>query len=184
MISAYDIEQLVKPYLIEEHLHLFDVKVSGRAGRPLIQLFLDREDGDITVNAYAGIGRHIQDLLDMQNWSPGDYKLIVSSPGLDRPLSELWQFRKNIGRLIKFQASALSSLQVKELTVLHQILTPDATLDNDQHNDSILVSKPIQGRLTAVQDDGLIQIEINKVIIDFTLTQLSEVKVVIEFKRL
>jgi len=101
MISSSDIAQLVKPYLEKEHVHLCDLKVSGRAGRPQIQLFLDWEVGNITVDACAAISRQIQYLIDMQEWAPGDYQLIVSSPGIDYPLRELWQFCKNVGQLIR-----------------------------------------------------------------------------------
>lgn len=108
MITARDIERLMEPYLLEEHrksdtgrLHLCGVKVSGRAGKPQIQLFMDWEVENITIGACADISRRIQDMLDMQDWIPGDYRLIVSSPGIDWPLTELWQFRKNIGRSIR-----------------------------------------------------------------------------------
>jgi len=101
MISSRDIEQLIRPHLDRENIHLCELKVSGRAGRPLIQIFVDREIGNITVGACASISRTVQDLIDMQEWAPMDYQLVVSSPGVDWPMSELWQFRKNIGRIIR-----------------------------------------------------------------------------------
>jgi ribosome maturation factor RimP len=101
MISRRDIEQLVKPYLALERIHLFEVKVSGRAGRPLIQLVVDHETANITIAECAHISREVQDLLDIQDWAPADYQLMVSSPGVGYPLREVWQFRKNIGRTIQ-----------------------------------------------------------------------------------
>ena len=101
MVSSRDIERLVKPHLDVQRIHLFDVKVSGRAGRPLIQLFVDLESESITIEECARISREVQDLLDIQEWMPGDYRLIVSSPGIGYPLREIWQFRKNIGRTIQ-----------------------------------------------------------------------------------
>ena len=102
MLSSQDIRELALPFLEKEKTHLCDVKVSGRAGKPLIQLFIDWEENNITVDACAKISREIQDLIDMQDGSPADYQLIVSSPGIDCPLQQLWQFRKNIGRLIRW----------------------------------------------------------------------------------
>jgi len=101
MISKYEIDKLVRSYLDVQRIHLMDVKVSGRAGRPLIQLFIDLEEEHITIDECARISREIQDLLDIQDWTPADYRLIVSSPGIGYPLKESWQFRKNIGRTIQ-----------------------------------------------------------------------------------
>jgi len=101
MISREDIEKLVKSNLALERIHLFDVKVSGRTGRPLIQLVVDHETENITVDECARISREVQDLLDIQNWAPNDYQLIVISPGVGCLLKEVWQLRKNIDRTIQ-----------------------------------------------------------------------------------
>lgn len=105
MLSSHDIEKLIEPYLEKEKTKLCDVKVSGHAGKPLIQLFLDWEEKNITIEACAKISRYIQDLIDMQDWALTNYQLIVSSPGIDSPLNQLWQFRKNIGRIIRYESS-------------------------------------------------------------------------------
>ena len=151
MISADNIERVVRPFLEKDLVHLCEIKVSGRAGRPLIQLFLDWEVGNITIDACAGISRQVQDLLDMQDWVPGNYQLIVSSPGIDYPLREIWQFRKNIGRFIEHRQECLP------------------------HPDGIL-----RGRVKEIGDNGSIRLEVDGDIREYTLEQLSGAKVVIE----
>ena len=100
MVTKNKIEQLVRPWLDDDHIQLCEIKISGRSGNQLIQLFVDWEDKNISISECVRISRHLQDLLDMQNWTPDNYRLVVSSPGLDWPLKELWQFRKNISHLI------------------------------------------------------------------------------------
>ena len=151
MISTDDIERVVRPFLEKDLVHLCEIKVSGRAGKPLIQLFLDWEVGNITIDACVGISRRVQDLLDMQDWVPGNYRLIVSSPGIDYPLREMWQFRKNIGRFIEHRKECLHN--------------PDEIL---------------RGRVSEVGDDGIIKLEVAGDIREYTLKQLSGAKVVIE----
>ena len=107
MITASDIEQLVHPIIDAEHLKLCGVKVSGNR-TPSIQLFIDQERGFITIDTCAVISRLVQDVLDMQAWSPSDYRLEVSSPGIDRPLYEEWQFKKNVGRTIRYQNGSVN----------------------------------------------------------------------------
>ena len=99
-ISVQEIEQLVLPILKEEELILCETRVSGNPGRPFIQLFIDREKESVTINDCVGITRTVRDLLTLQDYLIGDFRLEVSSPGIDFPLRELWQFRKNSGRLI------------------------------------------------------------------------------------
>jgi ribosome maturation factor RimP len=102
MISKNKLEQLVIPWLENDRIKFCEAKVSRRSGNQLIQLFVDLEEEYISIGECARISRRLQDLIDMQDWSSSvNYRLVVSSPGLDWPLKELWQFRKNISHLIR-----------------------------------------------------------------------------------
>jgi ribosome maturation factor RimP len=59
-----------------------------------IQILLDGDDG-IDIDKCAEISRYLLHAFEDTNLNPG---ILVSSPGLDRPLSTLRQFRKNVGR--------------------------------------------------------------------------------------
>lgn len=99
-VTVERIEALVRPHLERRQVRLCAVRVTGRVSRPLIQLFVDWEEAPITIAACADISRQILDLFDSQERFAPDYRLEVSSPGVDAPLRETWQFRKNIGRVI------------------------------------------------------------------------------------
>ena len=107
-ISVSDIEKLVQPLLEEQDIKLCYAEIKGSIRKPLIQLFIDREDGFVTVKDCVDVTRGTQDLLGLQDNVPVDYRLEVSSPGVDYPLREIWQFRKNIGRLIQKCRTELS----------------------------------------------------------------------------
>lgn len=96
-----NIETLIKPIIDSEGFKLCRIEVSGNPRSPGIKVFIDRIDGSITIESCAKMSRIIQDILDLQEWSPSNYRLEVSSPGIDFPLRELWQFRKNINRTIE-----------------------------------------------------------------------------------
>jgi len=82
-----------------QNLHLVEVKVRGSARQPLLEVFADSEQG-ITLRQCENLSRLIQDELDMDEAFMGGYRLNVSSPGLDRPLSEDWEFNKNLGKKV------------------------------------------------------------------------------------
>jgi ribosome maturation factor RimP len=101
MWSEVEIARLFQTVERQERVRLLTVKLN-RGVRPLqILLTVDVEEGFITVDACAAVSRRFQDIIDLQDDAPADYRLVVSSPGIDWPMSELWQFRKNVGRLIR-----------------------------------------------------------------------------------
>jgi ribosome maturation factor RimP len=71
----------------------------GGQGR-VLEVYVDTDPG-ITADGCAAISRDLSPRLDQENLIQGRYNLVVSSPGLDRPLKLLRQYRKNIGRNLK-----------------------------------------------------------------------------------
>lgn len=76
---------------------LIDIKLSITNRFTELKLFIDKEGG-ITINECGEISRSISDLIFRKDLLPKNYRLEVSSPGLDRPLVTLKDFKRNIGR--------------------------------------------------------------------------------------
>ncbi|HKQ31230.1 MAG TPA: ribosome maturation factor RimP, partial [Burkholderiales bacterium] len=57
----------------------------------------------ITADDCADVSRQLSALFDVEDPLPGSYILEVSSPGLDRPLVRLEDFRKRVGEMIKIK---------------------------------------------------------------------------------
>ena len=93
-------KNIVEPLCREMELRLVEVQVQGSQRNLEINVFADSENG-ITLGQCTKLARMIQDELDMDDAYRMKYRLNVSSPGLDRPLSEDWEFQKNIGRILK-----------------------------------------------------------------------------------
>ncbi len=69
-----------------------------RAGRFMtVRLFIDKEGG-VTVDDCADVSRQVSAILDVEDPIADKYNLEVSSPGLDRPLFTLPQFKRYIGQ--------------------------------------------------------------------------------------
>lgn len=104
-ITEESIRDIALPVLEEEGLILCGIRITGSSGRPLVQVYIDREKEFITISKCVEVTRSVKNLIDMQEHPPSDYRLEVSSPGVESPMSNLWQFRKNIGRYIKLEIS-------------------------------------------------------------------------------
>ncbi len=80
-------------------VELFDLELLGK-GKLLLRVMIDREEG-VTLDDCERFSRSLEALLDVENPIPVSYTLEVSSPGLDRPLRDLKEFEKHIGKLAR-----------------------------------------------------------------------------------
>ncbi|MGH6735633.1 MAG: ribosome maturation factor RimP [Methyloceanibacter sp.] len=79
------VADLAEPMLEELGFRLVRVKISGRDGGT-VQIMAERPNGEMTVEDCATISRRLSPVLDAYDPMPGQYRLEVSSPGIDRPL--------------------------------------------------------------------------------------------------
>jgi len=79
---------------------LVEVNLLGRGKRTLLRAFIDKEEG-ITLNDCEVFSRSLESLLDVEDPIAGPYTLEVSSPGLDRPLKNLNEFRRSVGKVVR-----------------------------------------------------------------------------------
>ena len=94
------LKSLLQPIFEQRRILLVDIELRGHSNNQVLSIFADTEDG-ITMQQITEITREIEDALDIEEPIKGRYRLDVSSPGIDRPLRESWQYRKNLGRKLK-----------------------------------------------------------------------------------
>lgn len=79
---------------------IVDVELAGSSRKPLIRIFIDKENG-VTLDDCGKFSRALSALLDVEDPIPTSYILEVSSPGLDRPLKVMRDFERSIGKLVR-----------------------------------------------------------------------------------
>jgi len=99
--------QLLEPIVAGAGYDLEDVTVTAAGRRSLVRVTVDA-DGGIDLDAVATVSRLVSDALDADaedHSSPralaNAYVLEVSSPGVDRPLTEPRHWRRATGRLVQ-----------------------------------------------------------------------------------
>jgi ribosome maturation factor RimP len=95
-----EIETLIKPILDESHFDLVEIKIKGTVRSPFFQIFVDHDHG-VTIDECSRLSRDISMALDRERPDMDNYRLEVSSPGLDRPLLSERDFKKNVGREVR-----------------------------------------------------------------------------------
>lgn len=99
-VTQEKIRELIETLLTDDDVRLVDVELRGQKGSQVLRVFADTMEG-ITMAQVTRLTREISDALDMQDIIQGKYRLEVSSPGATRPLKQLWEFEKNVGRNLK-----------------------------------------------------------------------------------
>ena len=118
------VRALAEEVLAGTDLFLVDVSVRGWKGSQVVEVYADR-DADpgegADLDALAEVSRQLGFLLETEDVMPGKYRLDVSSPGLDRPLTDPRQFRRHVGREVRL---TLASGEAVEGTLIAS--TPEA----------------------------------------------------------
>ena len=91
-----EVRQLATPLAEEAGYELVDVEIGVQGRDRAIRVLLDKPGG-VTVGDCAGFSRRLADCLDMNQTVPGRYRLEVSSPGIERPLTTLEAVTRFVG---------------------------------------------------------------------------------------
>jgi len=116
---------LIEPVVAAAGLDLESVRVTVAGRRRLLRVVVDGDHG-VSLDDAADVSREVSAALDATDVM-GDvpYTLEVSSPGVDRPLTEPRHWRRAAGRLVRVKTGTAG-------TVRGRVLTADAdgvTLD-------------------------------------------------------
>lgn len=94
------IKELSQPIVEQRDMFLVDVELKHQK-IPEIWVLVDSEDDGVDLGKCSEISRALGVLMEESDLISGSFRLNVSSPGLSRPLSDIRQYKKNIGRLAK-----------------------------------------------------------------------------------
>jgi len=88
-------------------LEIFDVQFRREAAGMVLRIQIDRPgpaataEDSVSVDDCARVSRDLSAMLDVEDVVPSAYTLEVSSPGLDRPLRQVDDYRRFAGRRAK-----------------------------------------------------------------------------------
>ncbi|GAA1117603.1 ribosome assembly cofactor RimP [Citricoccus alkalitolerans] len=101
---------LVAPAVESTGLHFEAATVEGEPGQLILKVIVDHADGTagLDLDEVAEVAQAISTALDAAGSDlPGlgtePYQLEVSSPGVERPLTEPRHWRRNVGRLVSVE---------------------------------------------------------------------------------
>ena len=86
--------RIVEPEVQSLGYALVRLAMIGGTSDPTLQVMAERPDTrQLDLSDCERISRHLSDMFDLRDPIEGSYRLEVSSPGIDRPLTRLGDFR-------------------------------------------------------------------------------------------
>ena len=93
MTNVAELTRLIEPEVESLGYGLVRVAMIGGTSDPTLQVMAERPDTrQLDLSDCEAISRRLSELLDEKDPVPGTYRLEVSSPGIDRPLTRLRDF--------------------------------------------------------------------------------------------
>ncbi|MEU9099379.1 ribosome maturation factor RimP [Streptomyces sp. NPDC048361] len=94
---------LVEPLVSAKDLDLEEIEVARAGRRRVLRIVVDSDEG-VELDTCAEVSRAVSELLDESDaMGEDEYVLEVTSPGAERPLTELRHYLRATGRLARLQ---------------------------------------------------------------------------------
>lgn len=90
---------LIEPVVESLGCVLWGLEYMSQGRHSTLRIFIDGENGVSLENCEA-VSRQVSSVLDVEDLIMGEYTLEVSSPGTDRPLYTLEQFKRYVGEQV------------------------------------------------------------------------------------
>ncbi len=111
--TKQNILNAVKEISEKNNLFLLEVLFRGTEKNRVIEIFIDGED-NLSADDCARISREINQVIEKNELLNSAYRLDVSTPGVNRPVKYLKQYKKHINR--KFEVRYKSGENKKSIT--------------------------------------------------------------------
>ena len=106
MTDIAGLERLIEPEVKSLGYDLVRVQMIGGASDPTLQVMAERADTrQLDITDCEAISRRLSEVLDSADPIEGSYRLEVSSPGIDRPLTRAKDYAKWAGHELNVSLS-------------------------------------------------------------------------------
>ena len=126
MIDINKVTSWAEESVLTNGVNLVDIKCTQLGNVLAIAIFIDKEGG-ISIGDCAKTSRYF-DVLAQSEGVEKDYKIEVSSPGIDKAITELFQFQRQEGRTLTVKYKDSEGNYCKKSGVLKSVNKENITL--------------------------------------------------------
>ena len=119
-MSTALVTELIQPSITELGLQLWGIEKISQGKHSLLRVYIESDRG-VTIEDCARVSRQISGVLDVEDPISGEYTLEVSSPGVDRPLFSMQQYKLYIGAEVKIRLRLALAGRRRFRGVIHKV---------------------------------------------------------------
>lgn len=113
-----NLTDVLNPAVTRAGFILEEVKVTPIGKRRLVSVVVDCENRNPSLDEVTVVSKEVSSILDSYSQlGEMPFTLEVTTPGIDRPLTELRHWRKNVGRLVKITPKTGEKYVARIITV-------------------------------------------------------------------
>ncbi len=153
--------ELLEPTVAALGFELWGIEYLSQGKHSVLRIYIDAESG-ISVDDCARVSGQVSAVLDVEDPIVGEYTLEVSSPGMDRLLFRLDQFREFAGEVVELRLrrpfegrrnfkGVLQGIEGEEVVVRiddHEYLLPYSAVDKARIHPRIEGAVSVTGEAT------------------------------------
>ena len=160
--SVESIRAGIEPLVIAAGVDLEDLQIQQAGRREIVRVVVDC-DGGVNLDLVADLSQQVSAALEsepLNSQFAGTYVLEVTSPGVDRPLTELKHWRRALERLVE--------VQLQDGSVVTGRLT--------EVDDDVVTLDVVEGKTSVSKSIPLSLVELGRVQVEFNRTATEGVE--------
>ncbi len=140
------IEEAIVSVVESKGFDCYEVRYFNSGGKTVLRIFADGETG-INMDECAAISRGLSEMLDEQEFGKTEYTLEVSSPGLDRPLTNQRDFKRFSGKDVQVRFTNENGKAKKFTGTVTATTEESVTLKDGDEEETFLFDNLLNGKV-------------------------------------
>jgi len=95
-------KNILSDFLKDTSFVLIDLLQKGDKNNVILEVFIDKKE-NFNIDELAAVNKILWKYLEEKNFEKGISKIIISSPGAEKPFKYFWQLEKHIGRELEIK---------------------------------------------------------------------------------
>ena len=132
MARPQQLHGMLAPVIEAMGFQCWGIEYIAQGKHSVLRVYIEHAEG-ITVDGCEAVSRQISAVLDVEDPISGEYVLEVSSPGMDRPLFELQQYRNLVGQEVKIRLRSPIEERRNFQGILRGVEAEDVVVQGDNY---------------------------------------------------
>jgi ribosome maturation factor RimP len=148
MKQAAKIDGIIQPVIESMSYEYVGCEQLPQKAHSLLRIYIDKPGG-VTIDDCTAVSRQLSGLLDVEEPMKEAYTLEVSSPGIERPLFALAQFKQFVGKQVAVKLYAPLQKRRKLSGVLLQVNDAEIVIEEEDRQYTVPFSAIAKANLVA-----------------------------------